>query len=48
MYRYTEMNKQSSRSHCVFTMRVDSKKRMPDGSTMECAGKLHMVGLCTS
>lgn len=44
----TKMNKQSSRSHCVFTMRVDSKKRLADGSTMECAGKLHMVDLAGS
>ena len=44
----TKMNKQSSRSHCVFTMRVDSKRLMPDGSTMECSGKLHMVDLAGS
>jgi kinesin family protein 11 len=44
----TKMNKQSSRSHCVFTLRVDSKRRMPDGSVMECAGKLHMVDLAGS
>ena len=44
----TKMNKQSSRSHCVFTMNVSSKRRLPDGSTMECSGKLHMVDLAGS
>ena len=44
----TKMNKQSSRSHCVFTMCVNSKKVLPDGSHMECAGKLHMVDLAGS
>ena len=44
----TKMNKQSSRSHCVFTMNVASKRRLPDGSTMECSGKLHMVDLAGS
>ena len=42
------MNKASSRSHCVFTLRVNSTRKLPDGSTMECAGKLHMVDLAGS
>ena len=44
----TKMNKQSSRSHCVFTMSVRTKRALPDGSHMECAGKLHMVDLAGS
>ena len=44
----TKMNKQSSRSHCVFTMRVSSKRQLEDGSIMECSGKLHMVDLAGS
>ena len=44
----TKMNKQSSRSHCVFTMSVRTRKALPDGSHMECAGKLHMVDLAGS
>ena len=44
----TKMNKQSSRSHCVFTMSVRSRRVLPDGSHMECAGKLHMVDLAGS
>ena len=37
----TKMNKQSSRSHCVFTLSVQSKRRLADGSQMECRGSLH-------
>jgi kinesin family protein 11 len=44
----TNMNKQSSRSHCIFTIRVDAKRRLPDGSIFECRGKLHMVDLAGS
>ena len=44
----TKMNKQSSRSHCVFTMSVRSRRVLTDGSHMECAGKLHMVDLAGS
>ena len=44
----TKMNKQSSRSHCVFTLSVQSKRRLADGSQMECSGKLHMVDLAGS
>ena len=44
----TKMNAQSSRSHCVFTLSVQSKRRLADGSQMECSGKLHMVDLARS
>jgi kinesin family protein 11 len=42
------MNKHSSRSHCLFTLHVASKRTMKDGATMECSGKLHMVDLAGS
>ena len=44
----TNMNKQSSRSHCIFTLQVDAKRCLPDGSVFECKGKLHMVDLAGS
>jgi len=45
----TKMNKQSSRSHCLFTLKVHSKKVVSaDGSVMECTGKLHLVDLAGS
>ena len=44
----TNMNKQSSRSHCIFTMRVDAKKKILDGSVLEVSGKLHCVDLAGS
>lgn len=44
----TNMNKQSSRSHCIFTIQVDAKRCLPDGSVFECKGKLHMVDLAGS
>jgi hypothetical protein len=44
----TSMNKQSSRSHCIFTIRVETKKKLPDGSVFEAQGKLHMVDLAGS
>ena len=44
----TSMNKHSSRSHCIFTIRVDTKQKLPDGSIMEAQGKLHMVDLAGS
>ncbi|GMI41654.1 hypothetical protein TeGR_g5245 [Tetraparma gracilis] len=43
----TKMNKQSSRSHCLFTIAVKAKVAYPDGS-MEVNGKLHMVDLAGS
>ena len=45
----TKMNKQSSRSHCLFTLKVHSKKVVSgDGAMMECTGKLHLVDLAGS
>lgn len=41
----TKMNKHSSRSHCVFTLTVSSKRPTRDGSVMECTGKLNLVDL---
>ena len=42
------MNKHSSRSHCIFTMRIEAKKKLIDGSILEVAGKLHCVDLAGS
>ena len=44
----TKMNKQSSRSHCLFTLTVKSKETTPDGMLMERTGKLHMCDLAGS
>ena len=45
----TQMNKKSSRSHCVFTLTVVSTRVTADGAgTMECTGKLHLVDLAGS
>lgn len=44
----TRMNKQSSRSHCIFTLSVQTTQHYPDGNCMECQGKLHMVDLAGS
>jgi kinesin family protein 11 len=44
----TKMNKQSSRSHCLFTLTVRSKELLPDGMLMERVGKLHMCDLAGS
>ena len=44
----TNMNKQSSRSHCLFTLRIEAKKALQDGSVLEVAGKLHCVDLAGS
>ncbi len=44
----TKMNKQSSRSHCLFTLTVKSKETTPDGMIMERTGKLHMCDLAGS
>jgi len=43
----TKMNKQSSRSHCLFTINIKAKVQYPDG-TMEVNGKLHLVDLAGS
>jgi len=44
----TDMNKESSRSHCIFTLRVEAKRQLVDGSILEVAGKLHCVDLAGS
>ena len=43
----TKMNKQSSRSHCIFTVSVYTKRKSPDG-TVDYHGKLHLVDLAGS
>lgn len=43
----TKMNKQSSRSHCIFTISVYTKRTSPDG-TVDYHGKLHLVDLAGS
>lgn len=44
----TKMNKASSRSHCIFTIKINAVKRLPDGSSFDFSGKLHMVDLAGS
>jgi hypothetical protein len=44
----TKMNKESSRSHCVFTIIINANRKLSDGSTFEFSGKLHMVDLAGS
>lgn len=45
----TKMNKASSRSHCLFSLKVHAKKIVDSsGAVMECMGKLHMVDLAGS
>ncbi len=44
----TDMNKESSRSHCIFTLRVIAKRKLVDGSVLEVGGKLHCVDLAGS
>ncbi len=44
----TSMNKQSSRSHCIFTLKVQAKRKIGDGSVLEISGKLHCVDLAGS
>jgi hypothetical protein len=43
----TKMNKESSRSHCIFSVNVHANIALKDG-TMEFNGKLHMVDLAGS
>lgn len=43
----TRMNARSSRSHCIFTMKVRCKKQVQDGE-LETVGKLHLVDLAGS
>ena len=42
------MNKESSRSHCLFTLTVNLRERTPDGMEIARVGKLHMVDLAGS
>lgn len=42
------MNKQSSRSHCLFTIRVEASRKLEDGSILKVNGKLHCVDLAGS
>ncbi len=44
----TKMNKQSSRSHCIFTVHVYTRHKSFDGSPTDYHGKLHMVDLAGS
>ena len=43
----TRMNKQSSRSHCIFTIKVKGRKELIDG-ILDFEGKLHLVDLAGS
>ena len=42
------MNKESSRSHAIFTITVESSKDDGDGCTHLKMGKLHLVDLAVS
>ena len=44
----TKMNRHSSRSHCLFTIKVKSTRRLKGTETIEFCGKLHMVDLAGS
>jgi len=44
----TKMNKLSSRSHCIFTMRVQAKRVIEDGNEFSVDTKLHLVDLAGS
>jgi len=44
----TKMNKQSSRSHCIFSIRIHAKKLLKEGGMLEFNGKLHLVDLAGS
>eukprot|EP01050_Picozoa_sp_SAG11_P005995 SAG11_NODE_448_length_9392_cov_17.782978_3_plen_247_part_00 len=44
----TKMNKASSRSHCLFTMEVESQEKTEGGFVMSRLGKLHLVDLAGS
>ena len=43
----TNMNKQSSRSHCLFTLQVESTESV-EGGSIDRVGKLHLVDLAGS
>lgn len=42
------MNKQSSRSHCIFSIKIHGVKTLKNGNTLDFSGKLHMVDLAGS
>ena len=42
------MNKHSSRSHCLFTLKINARRVLLDGNTLEIHGKLHLVDLAGS
>ncbi len=44
----TKMNKQSSRSHCIFTVHVYSQCKSPEGTIVDFHGKLNLVDLAGS
>jgi kinesin family protein 11 len=44
----TNMNKESSRSHCIFTIAIQAKRILKDKSVLEICGKLHCVDLAGS
>eukprot|EP00557_Chaetoceros_sp_GSL56_P011997 CAMPEP_0176477854 /NCGR_PEP_ID=MMETSP0200_2-20121128/867_1 /TAXON_ID=947934 /ORGANISM="Chaetoceros sp., Strain GSL56" /LENGTH=1243 /DNA_ID=CAMNT_0017873737 /DNA_START=112 /DNA_END=3844 /DNA_ORIENTATION=- len=44
----TRMNRHSSRSHCLFTIKIEATRRLNDGNTIDFCGKLHMVDLAGS
>jgi len=44
----TKMNKHSSRSHCIFTLKVHAKTMLAEGGNIDFTGKLHMVDLAGS
>lgn len=44
----TNLNKNSSRSHCVFTITVHTKESQNDGEDVVKTGKLHLVDLAGS
>ena len=44
----TAMNKDSSRSHCIFTIYIETAEKQPDGNERIRAGKLNLVDLAGS
>jgi len=44
----TTLNKQSSRSHCIFTLKIHAKRFLLDGNMLEIYGKLNLVDLAGS
>jgi hypothetical protein len=44
----TKMNLKSSRSHCVFTIRLRTQRKLKDGRLYDIHGKLHLVDLAGS